>query len=190
MRRSLCISLIVLFCMAQAAHAASIPEIISGACREMDRQMATRLQQESPVQGVSLIMTTPVFVDDLSKSNTLARQVQEEASRWFAQAGYSVQEIRKGAGLTFEPSTGELLLTRELDCLETTSPAAAAVMVGTYTITARNVRYNLRLVQLSSQDVLAMSTVSVPITSEIAMLLGREAMGGTPIEPTVVTRMP
>jgi hypothetical protein len=176
--------------LAPVAHAASVPEIISGACREMDRQMATRLQQESPVQGVSVILTTPVNIDALNESNTLARQVQEEMARWFTQAGYSVQEIRKGASLTFEPTTGELLLTRDLDCLASTSPSAVTVAVGTYTVTARNIRYNLRLVQLASQEVLAMSTVSVPITNEIAGLVGKEAAGGTPIEPTVVTRLP
>ena len=178
------------FLVTPVAHAASVPEIVSGACREMDRQMAARLQQDSPVQGVSVILTTPVNIDDLSESNTLSKQVQEEMARWFTQAGYSVQEIRKGASLTFEPSAGELLLTRNLECLATTAPSAVAVALGTYTITARNIRYNLRLVQLNSQEVLAMSTVSVPITGEIAGLVGRDVVGGIPIEPTVVTRLP
>jgi outer membrane protein assembly factor BamE (lipoprotein component of BamABCDE complex) len=65
-----------------------VPQIVAAMGRQLDRQVVARLhQKESPAQGVSLFMTTPVDVNDLESSNPLARQIQEELASWFAQAG-------------------------------------------------------------------------------------------------------
>ena len=180
---------------AQAASAASVPQVASAIGRELDRQVVERLGQgDSPAQGVSLCVTTPVDNSDLETSNPLARQVQEEVARWFVQAGYEVQEIRKGADLLFEPATGETLLTRKENLLGTTVVGSTAIVAGTYTVTPKNVRFNIRLVRTSDREVIGMSTMTVPIDGEVAALVRTAGPGGaaygTPIEPTVVTLLP
>ena len=191
--------LLALGMMLYAPHALAfptVPQAASAVGRELDRQVAGRLNQpEPPARGVSLFMTTPVSINDLEEANPLARQMEEELARWFVQAGYPVQEIRKGAELLFDPATGEMLLTRDAERLATASPCGAAVVVGTYAVTSRSVRFNIRIVQTSTQTVLAMSTVTVPLNSEARSLL-RSSPGaggippGTPLEPTVYSHLP
>ena len=178
---------------AQAALAVSVPQAASAIGRELDRQVVERLGQgDSPAQGVSLCITTPVDSNDLETSNPLARQMQEEVARWFVQAGYEVQEIRKGADLLFEPETGEMLLTRKENLLGTTVVGSTAIVAGTYTITPKNVRFNIKLVRTADREVIGMSTMTVPIDGEVAALVrsGQGAPFGVPIEPTVITLLP
>jgi hypothetical protein len=180
--------------LAQICLAATVPQAASAIGRELDRQVVDRLGLgDSPAQGVSLCITTPVDSSNLESSNALARQMQEEVARWFVQAGYNVQEIRKGADLLFEPATGEMLFTRKETMLGSTVVGSAALVAGTYTVTPRNVRFNIRLLRTADREVLAMSTLSVPIDGEVAALLRGGpggAYGGLPIEPTVVTLLP
>ena len=173
-----------------------VPQAASALARHIDRQLAGRLgQPESPARGVSLAITVPVDVTDLEKTNPLAMQMAEELSRWFVQAGYSVQEIRKGSDVLFDPEIGEILLTRRTTVLDRSPIQSAAVLVGTYTITPKNVRYNIKLMHSTSRDLLGMATISVPITGELRPLLGLsqekgglQAMSG--IEPSVRTTLP
>lgn len=150
-----------------------VPQAASAMGRQIDRQIAERLMQaDTPAQGVSLAVTVPVDVNDLDESNPLARQMAEELARWFVQAGYHVQEIRKGRMMLVEPGNGEKLLTRRENLLARKDVASAAIMTGTYSVTSKNVRFNIRILQTATQDVLGMATVSVPITSEVKSLLG------------------
>lgn len=178
---------------AQTALAISVPQAASAIGRELDRQVVERLGQgDSPAQGVSLCITTPVDSNDLETSNPLARQMQEEVARWFVQAGYEVQEIRKGADLLFEPETGEMLLTRKENLLGTTVVGSTAIVAGTYTVTPKNVRFNIRLVRTADREVIGMSTMTVPIDGEVTALVpsGQGVPFGIPIEPTVITLLP
>lgn len=168
-----------------------VPQAASAMGRIIDRQVVQRLQQpESPAQGVSIAVTVPVSVNDLEESNPLARQMAEELARWFSQAGYSVQEIRKGKTLLFEPATGEMLLTRRTELLSSDALRSTAVVTGTYTITPLHARFNIRMVQTSSQEVLGIATVSIPLTGELRPLLGNGARGAISIQPTVATTLP
>jgi hypothetical protein len=170
-----------------------VPQIVAAMGRQLDRQVVARLHQtESPAQGVSLLMTTPVDLNDLESANPLARQVQEELASWFAQAGYSVREIRKGADLLFAPDTGELLLTRRSNLVSEEQADGGAIVAGTYTVTPQHVRFNIRLILTGSQEVLAMTSMSVPVTGEVAALLSGDGSrrAGAPIAPTVVTLLP
>ena len=196
MRRiTLLFTAFMLLASAASSFAATVPQAASAMGRELDRQVVSRLRQpDSPAQGVTLFVTTPVNINNLEEANPLARQMEEELARWFAQSGYHVQEIRKGADVLFQPPTGELLLTRRADLLGADGASSAVVLTGTYVVTSKNVRFNIRLVQTNTQDVLAMSTMTVPIGGEVASLIGAGGAGGSgvgaPIEPTVVTRLP
>jgi len=169
-----------------------VPQAATAMGRQIDRQVAARLQQpDTPAQGVSLAITIPVDVNDLEASNPLARQMAEELARWFVQAGYAVQEIRKAKTVMFEPATGEMLLTRRTDLLGSDAVRSAAILAGTYTVTPGAVRFNIKIVHTSSQEVLGMSTISVPVDNDIRGLLGSGAFSrGIGIAPTVATTLP
>lgn len=187
------LALLGLLVIAPSGSAATVPQAASAIGNDLDRQAADRLGQESPVCGLSLSVTTPVDLNSLEESNALARQMQEEIARWFVQAGYDVQEIRKGASVLFEPDQGELLLTRRQRLLGSTRISSTAIVSGTYTVTPKNVRFNIKIVATGNREVLAMSTMTVPINGEIAALLKvnrRAGDGGALIEPTVVTQLP
>lgn len=183
--------------MVQTAFAASVPNASSAIARQLDRQLVERLGQgDSPAQGVSLCITTPVDVNNLELANPLARQVQEEMARWFVQSGYKVFEIRKGSEILFEPQKGETLLTRKESHLESKKVTSTAIVAGTYTVTPYHVRLNIRVVCTGSRETLAMANITIPIDREVATMLRNTGggsgggMGGTPIEPTVVTLLP
>jgi hypothetical protein len=198
-RPALLLSAALLFCLLFAAQslAATLPQAASAVGREMDRQVVSRMgQPQAGAENISLCVTTPVDNNTLESSNPLARQMQEEIARWFVQAGYTVQEIRKGADLLFEPGTGEMLLTRKDRLLASRNVTSLAIVAGTYTVTPKNVRFNIRLVRTKNREILAMSTVTVPMNREVAALvhnggaIGPAGFTGTPIEPTVVTLLP
>lgn len=192
-------ALAVLFAAPQAAASRSIegtvPQAASAMGREIDRQIVERLMQpDTPAAGVSLAVTVPVDVNDLDASNPLARQMAEELARWFTQAGYPVQEIRKGRMVLIEPGNGEKLLTRRNNHLAKENVESAAILAGTYTVTSKNVRFNIRVLHTASLEVLGMATVSVPLTSEVKSLLGKNGGGyGSAfagIAPSVGTTLP
>ncbi|MDR3074293.1 MAG: hypothetical protein LBV01_06185 [Deltaproteobacteria bacterium] len=172
----------------------TVPQAASAMARTIDRQVAERLMlPDSPASGVSLAVTVPVDVNDLDASNPLARQMAEELARWFVQAGYHVQEIRKGSMVLIEPGNGEKLLTRRDGLLANKSVESAAIVTGTYVVTGKNVRFNIRMLQTATQDVLGMAQVSVPITSEVRALLGEGGAGNrsfSVLSPNVGTTLP
>lgn len=178
---------------AGSVFAATVPQVASAIGRDLDRQAAARLGQETPVMGLSLSVLTPVELGSLEVSNALARQMQEEIALWFVQSGYEVHEIRKGASVLFAPDQGELLLTRKQRHLESAKVCSMAIVSGTYTVTPKSVRFNIKIIATGSREVLAMSNMTVPLCREVAALLkvgGKNTSRGTPIEPTVVTLLP
>lgn len=191
--RYLTLFLILFLLHTNIAQAATVPQTASGMGRELDRQVASRLGlDESQPRSIAMLISTPVNATSLTEANALARQMQEELARWFVQAGYLVQEVRKTDSLVFSEKTGELMLSRLPENLSASQIKSALVLTGTYTITPENVRFNIRLVKTASQEVLAMSTATVPITNELRALLQSEdaSATGVPVEPTVVTRLP
>lgn len=159
--------------------------------REMDRQLSGKFGgQMGGLNGISIIVTTPVDINDLEESNPVARQMQEELSRWFIQAGYGVQEVRRGKAILTRPSTGELLLTRKRELMPETEPRSSLVLTGTYLITSRNMVFNIRLMQTGGAEVYAMSNVSIPISGELRSLVSLGSSNDYLIEPSVFSRLP
>lgn len=138
----------------------------------LDAQLVERLNLlEGPAKGYTLIVTTPVDLNNLEISNPLARQMGEELSLWFVQSGYSVQEIRKGRTVLFEPGQGEMLLTRRNTLLGNENIRSSLIMVTTYSQTLKNIRFNVRLLHAGTNEVLAMSSQTIPLNSEMRMLV-------------------
>ncbi|MDR2892305.1 MAG: hypothetical protein LBV80_04380 [Deltaproteobacteria bacterium] len=166
-------------------------EAASGMGQEMDAQLAQRFGHTDGVNGISIIVTTPVDINNFEESSPVARQMQESLAHWLVGAGYSVQEIRKGRNLLFRQDTGELLLTRDKELAALKSVNSVMILVGTYTVTSKSVIFNVRLMQTGGTEVYAMSSVSLPINGEMRALLGETMRGGgIMIEPTVYNRLP
>ena len=158
-----------LLCLAMllplAAHGKTIPQLAAEMGAELDAQLGQITHK------VTMIVTTPVNLRNLNESSGLGLQLSEEFAYYFVSSGYRVQEIRKGAGLLFDEVNGEMLLTRDPSFLANTDVDSAVVMVGTYVRTNRSVRVNIRLVHTPTNEVLAMSSGTIPLSSEVRSLL-------------------
>jgi hypothetical protein len=161
----------------------------------LDAQLVERLNLlEGPAKGYTLIVTTPVDLNNLELSSPLARQMGEELALWFVQSGYKVQEIRKGRTVLFEPQEGELLLTRRQTLLGNENVRSSIIMVTTYTQSRKSIRFNTRLLHAGTNEVLAMSSQTIPLNSEMRTLAasssGKSGVPVTGIMPSVGTRLP
>ena len=162
---------------------------------DMDRQLSARYgHDENSVNGISVIVTTPVDLNNLEESSPVARQMQEEISTWLVRSGYSVQEIRTGKSLLLRPGYGELLLTRNKDLAAVKNAKSAVTLVGTYSVNSRHVTFNLRLVQTGGTEILAMSSINLPVSGEMRAMLGTGSSNSSAsaflIEPSVFSRLP
>lgn len=175
--------------LAAAAGRGSVPEAAESIIAQMDPQMLTRLAGVEGTRGdVSIAVTVPVNLTDFEASSPLARQMAEEIASALVNTGYRVQEIRKGREVVFRPD-GEMLLTRKVDQLASTTVNSVAVLVGTYTVTSRSVRFNMRLIRTDSNEILSMGTATVPVTEELQPLLA-DLKGPRKVTPSVGTRLP
>lgn len=176
--------------LAAPALAGGVPETARDLAAELDAQIVERLQLvEGPAKGQVLMVTTPASLDDLELSSPLARLFAEELASWFVQAGYRVQDIRKGKTVLFAPKTGELLLTRDVQLLAENQVPSALILVGTFTETSRSVRFNIKLIHAPDNEVLAMSSRTIPMSPELAELAtdaNRSRL--TRLKPTVSTK--
>lgn len=153
-----------------------------------DPQISTKEQHAVARANVIIMGTTPANLNNLEKSSPLARQMTEEISRWLVNAGYRFQELRKGKAIRFHPVTGELLLTRDVRQLASTQGTSQAVLAGTYVVTPDQVRFSMRLIHTTSNEVLAMGTATVPITEDIAPLVN-DLTPGDDMRPSTNTRL-
>ena len=149
----------------------------------------SRKDRESLARARIMIMgTTPVNINNLDEASPLARQMTEEISRWLINEGYRCQELRKGRDIRFDKLKGEFILTRDVRQLASSSGTSQAVLAGTYVATSEQVRFSIRLIHTSSNEVLAMGTATVPITDDLRPLV-REPRAGDGLAPSVSTRL-
>ena len=113
------------------------------------------LSPRNPYQPI--LITTLVDNNELEKTSTFGRIVQEHMTSRLVQLGYTVKEIKLRKDLVIQPQSGETMLTRQLDYIKPTQ-AAQAVSIGTISHTNRTMYINTRLVNpktstiISSQD--------------------------------------
>ena len=182
-----------------AAAAGNVPRAAVSIAKQLDEQLMMRFagdnsemsrkDRESLARARIMIMgTTPVNINNLDEASPLARQMTEEISRWLINEGYRFQELRKGRDIRFDKLKGEFILTRDVRQLSSSSGTSQAVLAGTYIATGEQVRFSIRLIHTSSNEVLAMATATVPITDDLRPLV-REAGPGDGLTPTVRTRL-
>lgn len=182
-----------------AAAAGNVPTAAVSIAKQLDDQLMMRFSggntdmsrkdREALARARIMIMgTTPANINNLDEASPLARQMTEEISRWLINAGYRFQELRKGRDIRFDKRKGEFILTRDVRRLASSSGTSQAVMAGTYVVTSEQVRFSIRLIHTSSNEVLAMGTATIPITDDLRPLV-RERGAGDGLTPTVRTRL-
>lgn len=187
---------LVLACLLAPAPQAGAGETVPGTAgrivAELGAQLSERLGSPGePVRGLSVMVTTPVNLNDFKESSALARLMGEELAADLVEAGYVVAESRKGRFLLFKPQGGEFMLTRKPELLSRKTTNSELVLLGTYLATSEHVRFNVRLVSASNGETLAMTGATMPLTLEAAELLGGEAAERAGrLRPSVRTALP
>ena len=182
-----------------AAAAGNVPTAAVSIAKQLDEQIMMRFSGDSQDMSrkdrealararIMIMGTTPVNINNLDEASPLARQMTEEISRWLINAGYRFQELRKGRDIRFDKLKGEFILTRDVRQLASSSGTSQAVLAGTYIATGEQVRFSIRLIHTTSNEVLAMGTATVPITDDLRPLV-REPRAGDGLAPTVSTRL-
>lgn len=182
-----------------AAAAGNVPNAAVSIAKQIDEQLMMRFagdnqdmsrkEREALARArITIMGTTPVNINNLDEASPLSRQMTEEISRWLINAGYRFQELRKGRDIRFDKLKGEFILTRDVRQLASTQGTSQAILAGTYVTTSEQVRFSMRLIHTSSNEVLAMGNATVPITDDLRPLV-REARPGDGLAPTVRTRL-
>ncbi len=166
-----------------------VPRAADEAVKELDKQLLHLLGYHYKPSDLRIAFTVSANVDDLTKTNGLARQMSEEIARGLKQKGYRILEIRKGSAVVITPEVGELFLTRQREDLSKQSIASELIMAGTYTISKKGIRFNIRLLHTDSTEVIAMATTTVPMYPEIKPLLLENGIIIPPLGPTVGTKL-
>ena len=193
--------LVALLLPLTAAAAGNVPAAASKIASQLDEQLMMRYagtdpqvskkEQQAVARANIMIMgTTPANLNDLNEASPLARQMMEEVSRWLINSGYRFQELRKGRDIYFDKRKGEFILTRDVNRLASRVGTSQAIMAGTFVVSAEQVRFNIRLIHTTSNEVLAMGSGTVPITDDLLPLLRDASPGGRGgVTPTVNTRL-
>jgi TolB-like protein len=112
-------------------------------------QLRGKLADDKP-----LIMATMVNIDALEQTSMLGRLVSEQLSTRLAQGGMKMLEMKLRNSVYLKRGQGELMLTREIGDVAHTHNAQA-VVVGSYAETRDAVFINVKVIQPTTNLVLA-----------------------------------
>ncbi|MES2259196.1 MAG: FlgO family outer membrane protein [Pseudomonadota bacterium] len=101
-----------------------------------------------------LIMATVVNIDALEQTTTLGRLVSEQISTRMAQGNLNMLEMKLRTSVYMKRNQGELMLTREVGDVAH-AHNAQAVVVGSYAETSDMVFINIKVIQPTTNFVLA-----------------------------------
>lgn len=112
-------------------------------------QLNGKLMADKP-----LIMATIVNIDALEQTSTLGRLVSEQMSTRLAQGGLKMLEMKLRNNIYLKRNQGELMLTREISEVAHTHDAQA-IVVGSYAESSDTVFINIKVIQPTTNFVLA-----------------------------------
>lgn len=118
----------------------------------------------NPAQA--MIIATVVNIDDLNSSSTFGRLVSEQVSARFSQASFSMIEMKFRDYVYMKQDQGELLLTREIKDVAK-NHNAQAVIVGTYALSGDEIFVNLKVIQPTTNIVLAVHDYTFPMDGNL-----------------------
>ena len=100
----------------------------------------------------------------------MGRLISEQIAGRFTQSGYRMVEMKFGNAVYVKRDQGELMLTREINDLAKNYDAQA-VIVGTYGESADFVFVNLKVIQPTTNVVLAVHDYVLPLDSTVRSML-------------------
>lgn len=106
-------------------------------------------------QSDAILVASFVDINNLTTSNTFGRMFAEHVSSRLSQRGFKVIDMRLRTESVFmEEGKGEFLLSRELQNVSKNNNAAA-VVVGTYGISAHGIYVSARMINPSDSSVIS-----------------------------------
>lgn len=123
--------------------------------------------------GTAVIMATVVNIDEIEKSSTFGRLVSEHIASYFTQSGMSIVEMKFRENVYMKQNEGELMLTREIGKIAR-NHSAEAVIVGTYALADTAVYVALKMVDPSTNRVIAASDYTLPLNYDIHEMTGKK----------------
>lgn len=184
-----------------AAAQGNVPAAAECIGKQLDAQMMKRFgfassntignnqNNEFARSRIMIMGTNPANLGNLQQTSGLGRQITEEVAMWLKKRGYKYEDLRKGRDIRFEKKAGEFLLTRSVPQLQNTSGYGQAILTGTYSVSTDDVRINMELISVSTNEVLAKAAATVPITSDLKPLLTENYAPGAGLLPSVYTRL-
>lgn len=184
-----------------AAADGNVPAAAACIGKQLDAQMMKRFgfpnsntignnqNNEFARSRIMIMGTTPANLGNLQMTSGLARQMTEEIALWLKNRGYKYEDLRKGRDIRFEQKVGEFVLTRKVPGLEYNRGVGQAILSGTYVVTGECVRFNIELLAVPTNEVLAKAAGTVPITPDLKPLLSENSANGAGLKPSVYTRL-
>lgn len=163
------------------------PDVAMAMVADLDRQLGPRLGMGGRDNSRGLywvVITTPADLSDLERASPLSRLFGQELSSAFVALGYNVQEIRKASDIIFSRGQGEFTLTRDTRALAASRATATLVVAGTYVMTPGGVRFSIEVVDARNNNIVAMSSRTLPMDATVGALAGG---GASYVSPTVST---
>lgn len=161
-------------------------DLISFSYNIADNLTASAFPQLIPQNPeMPLLVTTFVDNNNLEKTSTFGRVLQEHISSRLVQLGYSVKEIKMTGKLQIEPGSGESILSRDLSQISP-SVKSQAVLVGTVSATNRTLYVSARFVNPVSHSIISSTDHQLCMDDTILAMFGlqRETSSGEIEEPS------
>lgn len=117
-----------------------------------------------------IIAATFVDIDNLQASSTFGRMLSEMFASGLVRAGLTVVEVKMRDSLFIEESTGELILSRDVQRLSA-SHDAQAILIGTYAQAETTAYVNVRIVRTRDNVILGATSVQLPLDRNIRAML-------------------
>ena len=129
------------------------------------KQLNGKLSPSQP-----LIAATIVNIDQLDKSSTLGRLISEQVSSRFTQNNLNMIEMKFRNTVLMSNDQGELMLSHNIKDIAHSSNAQA-VIVGTYATSDELVFINLKVIQPSTDIVMAVYNYALPKNATVRSML-------------------
>ena len=130
-----------------------------------------------------IAVTTFSDIDNLSNSSSFGRILGEQVMSELVMHGYNVIELRRSDSFQVQEGEGEFALSREIERIKQ-SHNLAGIVVGTYAASTERVYLNARIIDPATSMVIAVGSVEMEKTQEIAKLLRSNSW------PTSMERIP
>jgi TolB-like protein len=117
------------------------------------------------------VVATVADLTDLQVTRAFGQAVSEQIVASLVQRGFKVRESRLRPGLAARGGSGESLLSREPRGIMHSDQQASWVVVGTYSVAARSVLVQLRVVSPSDGQIRSTASFELPLDADMRALL-------------------